>query len=222
MRNISTSETSLVGLIGHFRDEIKNLIRQEVDLVKTEMSEKMGRFGRNAIWLAAGAVAAFAGLILLLASLSSLISFAFESAGVSRSLAFFLGALIIGGGAVAAGFGLVAKAARTFSSESLAPQKTLHSLKKFNTGSVEEKAAAMQHPLPVKQSSDQIEASIGATRREVGETAEEISHRLRPGYMNHIVKAKIQAHPLRSSLLAVGTGFLSSLMVLRRARHAHS
>src|SRR4051794_30674266 len=99
MRNAATSGTSLFGLIGDFRDEVKTLIREEIELARTEMSEKLSRFGRNAASLAAGAIAAFAGLIILLASLSSLLSFAFEHLGMQRSLAFFLGALIIGGGA---------------------------------------------------------------------------------------------------------------------------
>src|SRR5438874_2085445 len=97
MRTVSTSGTSLFGLIGHFRDEIKNLIKEEVALAKVEMSEKLARFGRNAVGLAVGAIAAFAGLIILLASLSSLLSYAFESLGLDRSLAFFIGALIVGG-----------------------------------------------------------------------------------------------------------------------------
>ena len=40
------------------------------------------------VGLAAGGIAAFAGVIILLASLSSLLSFAFENAGIDRSLAF--------------------------------------------------------------------------------------------------------------------------------------
>ena len=95
MRNATTSETSLLGLIGHFRDEIKILIQEELALAKAEMSEKMSRFGRNAVSLAIGGVAAFAALIILLASLSSLLSYAFETAGLQRSLAFFIGALIV-------------------------------------------------------------------------------------------------------------------------------
>ena len=71
MRNSTTSETSLFGLVGQFGEEIKTLIRQEVELAKVELSEKMTRLARNAILLAIGGVAAFAGLIILLAGLSS-------------------------------------------------------------------------------------------------------------------------------------------------------
>src|SRR5437773_1183550 len=125
----ATSETSLFGLIGHFRDEIKILIHEEVALAKTEMSEKISALGRNAVSLAVGGVAAFAGLIIVLASLSSLLSYAFEKAGLQRSLAFFIGALLIGGLAALVGFGFITKARKRLAKESLAPEKTLHTLK---------------------------------------------------------------------------------------------
>ena len=41
MRNITSSETSLLGLIEHFGDEIKTLIRQEIEFAKAEMSAKI-------------------------------------------------------------------------------------------------------------------------------------------------------------------------------------
>ena len=220
MRNCTTSETSLFGLVGQFGEEIKTLIRQEVELAKVELSEKMTRLARNAILLAIGGVAAFAGLIILLAGLSSLISYALENVGLHRSLAFFIGALVIGGGAALVGFGFLEKAMKTFSHESLAPEKTLESLKKLKGTQVAAKpvpAHSSPHP---KRSSDEIEASIGATRREVGETVDEISERLTTHHMKQVVKRKVQAHPYRFSFIAAGTGLLSSLMIGRRLRHA--
>src|SRR5438105_15952795 len=115
MHNVATSETSLFGWIGHLRDEIKILIQEEIQLAKAEMAEKLSRLGRNAGLMAAGGVAALAGLIILLASLSSLLSFAFERAGLDRSLAFFIGALIIGGGTAVAGLIFVTNVLETFS-----------------------------------------------------------------------------------------------------------
>jgi len=220
MRNLSTSETSLFGLVGHFRDEIKNLIKEEIALAKAEMSEKISFFARNAVGLAAGAIAAFAGLIILLAGLSSLLSFAFESAGIQRSLAFFIGALIIGALAALIGFGFVAKAVKTFSKESLSPEKTLHSLKKIKvTGSEEEAESGYTTPQP-RRSSNEIEASVETTRKEVGATAEEITHRLTPRHVGHVVKLKIQAHPVRTGFIGAATGVLSFLMIRWRIRHA--
>ena len=222
MRNAETSQTSLFGLIGHFRDEIKALIREEVQLAKTEMSEKVSRMGRNAVWLAVGGLAAFAGLIIFLASLSSLLSFAFERAGIQRSLAFFIGAFIIGGGAAAFGLGFVAKALKSFSKEPLAPEKTLDTIKHLKTTSAEQPSHPNHLAPQPKRSSNEIEASVKATRREVGETAEAITDRLKPRYMGHVLKRKIQDHPVRSGLISAGTGLLGGFMIRRRLRNSHA
>src|SRR5437763_17171349 len=127
------------------------------------MSEKISKLGRNAASLAVGGVVALAGLIILLASLSSLLSFAFESLGMDRSLAFFIGALIIGGGATLIALWLMTKAAKKISKESLAPEKTLHTHKKLKTGDTEEKVPAAHPGREYNRSSGEIEASIDAT-----------------------------------------------------------
>jgi len=220
MRNIFTSETSLFGLIGRLRHEVKTLIREEVQLAKTEISEKISRFGRNAAWLAAGGVAALAGFIILLASLSSLLSFAFESAGLSRSLAFFLGALIIGGGAVLFGLGSIKKAVRCFSEEPLAPEKTVHTLKDLKPGSASE-VPRPARPGP-KRSSSEIEASVVTTRKEVGQTAEEITERLTPRYWGQTIKRQVRSHPLRASFIGAGTGLLSFLVIWGRRHRTYA
>jgi|ERR1043166_1070773 hypothetical protein len=222
MRNGASSEVSLLGLIRHFRDEIKTLIHEEIALAKAELSEKISRFGHNAVFLAAGAVAAFAGLIILLASLSSLIAFGFEQLGMARSLAFFLGALIIGGGVALLGFGFVAKAAKTFSKESIAPEKTIETLKKLKPAGAEAAAhPSAPHAPEDKRSSKEIEASVEMTRKEAGETAERITERLTPRHLGHVVSQKIQEHPVRTGLIGAGTGALGWWIVHRRRQHAH-
>ena len=222
MQNVATSGTSLFGLIGHFRDEVKSLIRNEIQLAKTEISEKLAKFGRNAVALAIGGVSAFAGLIMLLAGLSSLLSYAFESLGMSRSLAFFLGALIIGLLAALTGFILITKAAKTFSQESVAPEKTLDTLKQMKPGTHEAAAATDYTPAEPKRSSDEIKATVTSTQQEIGETAEEISQRLKPAYMGYVIKEKIKEHPVRSSVIGAGTGLLGFLVIWRRWRHARA
>src|SRR6478609_3950880 len=45
---------SLLGLIGGLREDVRNLFHEEVQLAKTELSEKASHFGRNAVYLAIG------------------------------------------------------------------------------------------------------------------------------------------------------------------------
>jgi hypothetical protein len=220
MRHTATSGMGFFSLIGHFRDEIKALIRQEVELAKAEVSEKLSRLGRNAVLLATGGVCAFAGLIILLASLSSLLAFLFEMAGLQPSLAFFLGALLTGGVCAFAGAMFLARGIKKISDEPLTPEKTMITLKKLK-GST---ASQPTHPQPAasRRSSNEIAANIDATRKEAGATAEEITQRLKPRYIGQVVQRDIQAHPLHYSVIGAATGLMGFLVLRRRRRNAHA
>src|SRR3954462_3501467 len=125
--------TSVLGLVKHLRDEIKTLLRQEIDLAKAEMSEKISLMGRNAASLAIGGFIAYAGLIVLLAGLGVLIAYAFESTGMDRALAGFLGLAIMGLVVMLVGGDFIFKALKTLWKQSLAPKRTIHTIQELRT-----------------------------------------------------------------------------------------
>ena len=127
--NTPRTEHSLGGLIRELRDETTTLLRQEVALAKTEMSEKASKFGRNAAYLAVGGLVAYAGLMFILLTLMRLTSLGLLSAGLSAATTAWLAPAIIGVVVAIIGYALVQKAINTFSRESLAPEKTIQSLK---------------------------------------------------------------------------------------------
>jgi xanthine/uracil permease len=120
-------ERSLGQLLKELRDETTTLLRQEVDLAKTEMSEKASRVGTNLGSLAVGGAVAFLGALALLAAvvygLTSLLD-QFMSIGV----AIWLAPLIVGVVLAAVGYSLVKKALATLRQESLTPQRTTQTL----------------------------------------------------------------------------------------------
>lgn len=120
-------ERSIGQLLKELRDETTTLLRQEVDLAKTEMSEKASRFGKNVGALAAGGAVLFLGALALLAAviygLTSLLD-QFMSVGV----AIWLAPLLVGAVLAGVGYSLTKKALETLRQESLAPQKTTQSL----------------------------------------------------------------------------------------------
>src|SRR5437667_3349010 len=99
----SPSKTSIFGLIGDLKDETKTFVKEEIQLAKAEISEKISCMGRNAVSLAVGGFVAYAGLIIFLGGLGILLAFAFEKLGLDTALAGFIGFAIIG--LVAAGVG---------------------------------------------------------------------------------------------------------------------
>jgi len=62
---------SITDLLKDLRDESTTLVRQEVSLAKTELSEKVNVYGRNAGKIAAGAALAFASAVALLLAVAS-------------------------------------------------------------------------------------------------------------------------------------------------------
>ena len=120
-------ELSIVQLLRELTTATRTLLKQEVDLAKTEMTEKASRVGINLGALAVGGAVAFLGALALLAAvvygLTSILS-KFMSLGV----AVWLAPLIVGGILAAVGTSLVKKALATLKRESLTPEKTTQSL----------------------------------------------------------------------------------------------
>jgi hypothetical protein len=120
-------DRSIGQLLKELRDETTTLLRQEVDLAKTEMGEKASRVGSNLGSLALGGGVAFLGALALLAAvvygLTSLLD-QFMSVGV----AIWLAPLIVGIVLAAVGYSLLNKALATLRQESLTPRRTTQTL----------------------------------------------------------------------------------------------
>jgi xanthine/uracil permease len=114
-------------LLKELTHESSTLLKQEMDLAKTEMSEKASRLGANLGEVAVGGGVALLGAIALLLAviygLTSLLN-KFMSLGVAAWLA----PLIVGIVLAAIGYSLVKKALATLKQEGIAPQKTTQSL----------------------------------------------------------------------------------------------
>jgi xanthine/uracil permease len=120
-------DRSIGQLLKELTQESSTLLKQEVSLAKTEMSEKASRVGANLGEVAVGGAVAFLGAIALLLAvvygLTSLLS-KFMSLGVAAWLA----PLIVGAVLAAVGYSLIKKALATLKQESIAPQRTTQSL----------------------------------------------------------------------------------------------
>ena len=116
-----TKDKSLGELFGDLTRETSNLVRQEVQLAKTELAQKAAVVGKSAVLAIAGALlglgafGAFVATLILL-----LVKFGFDA-----WLAALIVTVVLGGLAAAlalAGIGAIKKA-------SLAPKQTIETLK---------------------------------------------------------------------------------------------
>jgi hypothetical protein len=123
------TEESFADLVKDLRDEAIVLVRQQVELAKTEMSEKTSRVMRNAVSLVVGGLVAYTGFLYLLQFLNWGGRELLQLWGLSEGVTFWLMPLILGVVIGAIGYGLVRKGIKTIKHTDLAPQKTVHSIK---------------------------------------------------------------------------------------------
>jgi hypothetical protein len=214
--NLGTStdnQNSIFDLFSKFSTETKKLIQTEIQLAKAEISEKFACFRKNGVFLVVGALVGYAGLIIFLVAIGEFIAYGFRAAGVPLNLSDGAGLGIMGLLVLGVGGGLIWKAVRSFSKESLVPQKTVETIQEFRGEPVQKRLEDKSKP---KTESERIQAEVFRKEAEIKEAVQEIGYRLSPAYMKTRVKEQISTHPVGWSLAAVATGFVSALFLKRK------
>ena len=120
-------DRSLGELLRDLSNETSALLRKEVELAKTEMSEKASKVGGDVGKIALGAAMAFlGGLAVLYAVIMGLT--ALLDTFLPLGVAVWLAPLIVGGILVMLGYGRASKAIADLKGTSLAPRQTTQSL----------------------------------------------------------------------------------------------
>lgn len=123
------SESNIADLLRQLRDDTTSLVREEVILVKTELSEKWTRTSRQLAYLAVGGFVASSALLLLLVAMSILASEIFIRRGMAPNMAAFAGFLLVALIVGSISYAVVAKALKSLGGQSITPEKTVQSLR---------------------------------------------------------------------------------------------
>lgn len=113
-------EHSLGELFSDLTTETRTLIRQELELAKTELTEKASRAGRDAGIMAGGAVVLYMGLLVLAAA---------AVIGLGHLIGYGLSALIVGVILAGAGAAMALSAKNDLQKMTLAPEETKKTVK---------------------------------------------------------------------------------------------
>ncbi len=116
----SRDDRSLGELFSELAQETSTLVRQEVNLAKTEMSHKASRAGRHIGVLAAGGAVAYAGLLAILAGVIVLLD---------NVMPLWASALLVGVVVAVVGYLLARRAIDALKREDFAPRETVQTLK---------------------------------------------------------------------------------------------
>jgi len=115
-----TSEPTLGDLFSSLTEDLSTLVRQEIDLARTETLEKVTTATRSIVMMVAGGLVAYAGLIALIMAVIFLLN------GV---MSLWLSALIVGIVVIVVGVILLMSGRGALARMSVVPEKTVESMK---------------------------------------------------------------------------------------------
>jgi len=117
----------IADLLDHVRSDVCLLLKEEIQLAKTELTEKESRLKRSMLLVVVGLISAYSAAIVLLIGIAILIALGLQATGLSPLLSVGLGAIaifvLVGG----ASYLLLRKGVAALG-ESLLPEKTLQTL----------------------------------------------------------------------------------------------
>ena len=117
----SKDDRSLGELFAELAREMTTLVSQEVQLAKTEMSQKASRMAKDIGFLVVGGAVVYAGFLAIMAAVIILLA----AAGVP----WWLSALLVGLVAAGVGYFLIQKGRQALAREDLTPRQTVETLK---------------------------------------------------------------------------------------------
>jgi len=117
----SSDDRSLGQLFGDLSRQLGTLVRQEIELAKTETTARVTSLGRDAAMIGAGAALGYAALLVGLVGMAILLA----DLGLTPWLAFVVVALLAGGIAAV----LVQQGRERLQRTDVAPRQTIETLK---------------------------------------------------------------------------------------------
>jgi len=116
----SRDDRSLGELFADLAKDTSTLVRQEVALAKTEISDKISKAGKDVASMAVGGAVAYAGFLALVAALILLLG---------KVVDWWLSAAIVGVVVVLVGYMLIQRGREALKQEDLAPRRTVETIK---------------------------------------------------------------------------------------------
>lgn len=122
-------DPSIIQMVKDLRNDAMTLVRQEVALARKEMTRKVAGLGRNAVFLAVGALVGLYGLFFILLALNNLLFAGLAKAGFSGPVSNWFAPVLLG-----MGLGIVAlifalKGLKSMRQASAVPEKTMETIR---------------------------------------------------------------------------------------------
>lgn len=124
----TTDDRSIMDLVRSLADDTRTLFRQEVALVRAEMTEKMEVYQRSLVAVAIGTALLIGAVLCVLWAVNMGVTALF-STFVDPAIAIWLAPLILGIVVALIGYAMVKGAAARMKAEGVVPEKTVDTLR---------------------------------------------------------------------------------------------
>ena len=118
---ITTNDRSLGQMFADLSQEARTLIHQEIQLAKTELTEKASTMARGAAFVVGGGLLAYGGLLAIVAA----VVLGLIAMGLPAWAGALLGGVVVAG----AGYALIRSGLAALRPQQLVPRKTIDTLK---------------------------------------------------------------------------------------------
>jgi hypothetical protein len=209
-------------ILGNLRQDLTDMVKREINLLKTELSAKAACLGRQGAYIAAGGIVALIGVELLIVGLCALAAFGIVKAGLSplmaSAIAFAAFGIILG----VAGYMVLKKGIATFSTTSYAPEQTLRTVKEITKPDENPIHARGGGLTDDSEAARKVKAARAAAERKIEQVqseAAEIRSRLTPRYMWAASCTAVNRRPGLFASIGASVVALGYLFVRRRRAH---
>jgi hypothetical protein len=212
-------------VLTNLRQDLTDMLKREMDLLKAECSEKLSCMGRQGMFIGIGAVVALLGVTLLLIGICGFLAFGLNKAGLSPLMSFAIAFFAFGAIVAGAGYFVLNKGIKTLSKTRMAPEQTVRTVKEITKPDTHPipRQAGLLHDEEDDKSHQVKSARMHAERKiaEVQRESAEIRRRLTPKYLWAATCTAAKRRPkatagIGASILALG------VLLLRRRHHNHA
>jgi ElaB/YqjD/DUF883 family membrane-anchored ribosome-binding protein len=222
--NVDTMEyrgQRLFTLLGNLRQDLTDMIKSELTLLKSEISATVSSMGKDGVMILIGGFIAYTGAVLALIGLATLVAFAIHKAGLSVLMAMWISFLAFGLLVALTGYMLLKSGISKFKEVKVAPKETISTVKEFVKGETNGSGIVASKDLKDEASEKTHQARVRAEKKIEkihGELAE-VQARLKPKYMWDATCTAVKRRPKMTA--GIGAAVIALGYVMAKRRHNH-
>jgi hypothetical protein len=209
----------LFTLLGNLRQDLTDMIKSELNLLKSEISATVSSMGKDGVMIVVGGFVAYTGAIFALVGLATLIAFALNKSGLSIMMSLWISFLVFGLAIAGAGYGMLKSGISKFKEVKVAPKETISTVKEFVKGQTGAAGIVASKDLKDEANEKTHRARVVAEKKMEkvhGELAE-VQARLKPKYMWQATCTAVKRRPKMSA--GIGAAVIALGYVMAKRRH---